>query len=175
MTKNVSADFKHVDYVPYEFSTVKLLYIARGHNPSSNCVSTKTSLATTIRTTLKYFAGVIIAYSQEITKFLSLTLSCHISWLLHDFLHCFFVIPSSPPEGFSSHHIKSGNVSASIVITNPLEAKLLDLYWIPACFSFFLYLLTSHSREDRHMLSYQFCFSSLSVGHSLHLICLKLQ
>lgn len=54
-----------------------------------------------------------------------------------------------PMRNSSSHHIKSGNVSAPIVITKPLEAKLLDLRWILACFSFSLYLPTSPSPKGR--------------------------
>lgn len=56
-----------------------------------------------------------------------------------------------PLEGSSSHHIKSGNVSASIVITNLLEAKLLDLCWIFACFSFFpLFIHLFERRGQTH-------------------------
>lgn len=57
--------------------------------------------------------------------------------------------PRCPVRNSSSHHIKIGNVSAPIVITKPLEAKLLDLRWILACFSFSLYLPTSPSPKGR--------------------------
>lgn len=90
------------------------------------------------------FVGVTLRFHRTNTSFLS----SHISWLLHDFLRRCFVMPPSPPEESSAHHIKSGNVSASIVITTPLEAKLLDLCWILACLLFFFPLFT-HLFEQR--------------------------
>lgn len=120
----------------------------------------------------KNFVRANITQSLEIAESIYLTLFLVTSSDFYTTFSTAVLAARLPPRGL--HHIKSGNVSPSIVITNSLEAKLLDLCWILTCLSFFLYLFTSLSREDRHTLSYQFCFPSFSVGHSLHLICLKL-
>lgn len=68
------------------------------------------------------------------------------------------------PRGL--HHIKSGNVSPSIVITNPLEAKLLDLCWILTCLSVFPPLFTHLSQPGGQthaklsvLFSFPFCWA----------------
>lgn len=96
----------------------------------------------------------------------------HISFALSLFRLPLVLLCHNPmsPQGHPSH-IKSGNVSASIVIRKPLEAPALDLGWIWASLFSFIYLPhLSEGTEREAELSVMFILNLFGGVFACHLL-----